>query len=610
VQLDCIYIALSLIYSSAQLFLGVVCLLPSSKTSSHIFYSLSSAIWARHRMEFNRFRPKSHFIAPHSWMNDPCGAVYIPETREYILCYQWNPGTTEGGNCAWGMAKSKDLVIWEDCSPALRNGSTYDRLGVFSGSIVSKLIDGQRILFLFYTSVSALPIHWSKDYIEGCESQSVAFSKDFGVSWHRYEHNPLMRNPPSLSQTTGWRDPFVSPWRRLSKLLNLDPETDYMTIASGRKDYGPELHIYQSDNMLDWKPLSTILSVKAGSKVSSTNKLKFGMNFECASFFSIAQRDYIIVGVEEDEDSKRHNGHFLMWFSGRLVLKDYLPKFEITSHGVLDHGISYAAHIFRDTEGRLIQLGWADEAAKRQVVSKQGWAGCLTHPRELFEISRPATELGEESDMWNVDEGYGTMTTLGIRPAPQLTKTHQNVKPIPLKSFPAFSAMRSSNFHIDATFRNLSGKEKFVFKVRESPSEVTKIILDLNTHHITIDRIHSSLENLGTSSPDSGPFHLLPGEALHVNIFVDNSIIELFVNDRFALTSRVYPCLETSIGVSYNFGGFDERNVEFCCWDGLRGAWPLRSEREEVLGKSTLVKRVGEESLKVGPVVTEAAVVA
>jgi beta-fructofuranosidase len=112
-------------------------------------------------MAFTRFRPTSHFIAPHSWMNDPCGAIYIPETGEHIICYQWNPGTAYGGNCAWGMARSKDLVQWKDCQTALRNGTSYDCLGVFSGSIVSRVIDGRRVLFLFYRSISALPIHVS-----------------------------------------------------------------------------------------------------------------------------------------------------------------------------------------------------------------------------------------------------------------------------------------------------------------------------------------------------------------------------------------------------------------------------------------------------------------
>lgn len=62
------------------------------------------------------------------------------------------------------MAKSQDLITWEDCLPALRNGTSYDRLGVFSGSIASKIVDGRRVLFLFYTSVSALPIHVTRSH--------------------------------------------------------------------------------------------------------------------------------------------------------------------------------------------------------------------------------------------------------------------------------------------------------------------------------------------------------------------------------------------------------------------------------------------------------------
>ncbi|CZR55950.1 uncharacterized protein PAC_05838 [Phialocephala subalpina] len=558
-------------------------------------------------MAFSRFRPTSHFIAPHSWMNDPCGAVYVPETQEYLLCYQWNPGTSEGGNCAWGMAKSKDLITWEDCSPALRNGSTYDRLGVFSGSVVSRLIDGQRVLFLFYTSVSAVPIHWSKDYIKGCESQSVAFSNDFGRSWHRYVANPLMKNPPNITGTTGWRDPFVSPWKGLSELLGVDLMTDYMMIASGVKGHGPELHLYQSRNLLDWNPVSTILSVKAGSMVSPTSSLKFGMNFECASFFSIGEKHYIIVGVEEDEDSKRHNGHYLMWMSGNLVLESGAPKFEITSHGLLDHGISYAAHIFRDAEGRLIQLGWADETAKKPIGTKQGWAGCLAHPRELYEILRPNTKLESGIDVWNVDEKSGTMTTLGIRPAPQVSTLRKHSKPVSIDSFPA---IRSSNCQIEATFSMLSGNEIFVFNVRESSSEVTTIIFDLKEQQITVDRSKSSLERLGTASPESGSFELLTGEDLQVNIFVDNSITEVYANNRFALTSRIYPSLETSIGLSYYFGGFDEKNVKFACWVGLKNAWPKRIDCEGIIEEMPYVEKVEEETLKEQPIVREAAVVA
>ncbi|KAK0122042.1 hypothetical protein ONS95_010306 [Cadophora gregata] len=530
-------------------------------------------------MAFNRFRPTSHFIPPHSWSNDPCGAVYIPETKEYRICYQWNPGTTQGGNSAWGMARSKDMVTWEDCSPALRNGTTYDRLGVFSGSIVSRIVDGRRVLFLFYTSVSAVPIHWSLPYLDGCESQSVAFSTDYGNSWQRYEHNPLMTIPPKLEKTTGWRDPFVSKWEPMSQLLGVDSSTDYMLIASGERGRGPQLLLYQSNDLLDWQPTCILLEAEANARITPTSELNFGMNFECASFFTIGERHYIIIGIEEDKTSKRHDGHALLWLSGTLSLDNGKPKFSVTSHGQLDHGIAYAAHIFRDAEGRILQLGWANEAANRQIVKKQGWAGFLTHPKELYEISAPISRIEGDMDRWNINEKSGKMTTLGMRLAPQVSHLRQSA---PFTSLDSLRSVRSLNYEIVATFRNLSGSERFIFNVRESPSsaEVSKIIIDLANQRISIHRSRSSLENLGEINPDEGKFHLLPSEDLDVRVMVDNSIVEVFVNGRFAATSRLYPSLESSRGVSWDFGGFDEQNLEVRCWEGLRKAWPERGSEE------------------------------
>ncbi|OBT67793.1 hypothetical protein VE03_03475 [Pseudogymnoascus sp. 23342-1-I1] len=534
-------------------------------------------------MAFNRFRPTSHFIAPHSWSNDPCGAVYVPETGEYLFCYQWNPGTTEAGNCAWGMARSKDLVTWEDCSPAIRNGiaTSYDSLGVFSGSIASRLIQDKRVLFLFYTSVSGIPIHWSMDYIEGCESQSVAFSTDFGNSWHRYENNPLLRAPPKQAATTGWRDPFVSRWKSLSILLGIDPSTDYMIIASGERGRS-QLHLYQSNNLLDWKLVSTILDVVAGSRISPVAYLRFGMNFECASFFSINQRDYIIVGVEEDVTSKRHKQRYTLWLCGTLVIETGCPKFEISSHGLLDHGVLYAPHIFRDSEDRLLQLGWADETAQSYMVRKQGWAGCLTQPRELYEISRPAIDVVKTQHIWNIDEQSGNVTTLGIRPAPQLRGLRDVKHSTSLSSFRQF---QGTNCDIEATFKHILGTEKFAFNLREAPDsvEVTKVIFDLEDGQITVDRSRSSVQNLGANLPDSGQFCLVSGEDLKIKISMDNSILEVYANDRFAITSRVYPSLESSVGASYDFGAFSEKNVEFKFWEGLKNAWPRREANENSL---------------------------
>lgn len=529
---------------------------------------------------YRRYRPTSHFIAPHSWSNDPCGAVYVPESQEYLLCYQWNPGTTEGGNCAWGMAKSKDLVTWEDCTPAIWNSAPYDSLGVFSGSIVSKLVDGKRVLYLFYTSVSATPIHFSKPYIKGCESQSVAISTDLGRTWVRHASNPLLQSPPKAEATTGWRDPFVSQSASLSALLGLGRDTEYMMIASGERNHGPQLHLYKSQDrdMTSWDHVSAVLDVKLHDGISERGDLSWGINFECASFFSLNGTDYIIVGVEEPEGSTtRHNGHYLLWLSGKFVLdKQGLPTFEVKAHNMLDHGVLYAAHIFRDAQGKLLQLGWADETAKKQVVQEQGWAGCLGHPRELVEIVRPLESGAESWPEWQVDAESGTMKTLGIRPALEVAALRADAPST--SSLAGFSAIQSQNYEIKASFSNIGGSETFTFNVLQSPNstEVTKVIIDLERQQIMVDRSKSSLKQLGTSTPDVGSLRLLAGEDLNVRIFVDVSIIEIYANDRFGLTSRVYTSLETSTAASYDFGGFDENNVRLEMWQGLRNAWPHR----------------------------------
>lgn len=338
-----------------------------------------------------------------------------------------------------------------------------------------------------------------------------------GMSWHRYQNNPLLDVAPKREATTGWRDPFVSSWPSLSKLLKVSQDTDYMMLASGERGHGPQLHLYKSDDLCNWDHLTILLDTTSGTKITETSPLRFGNNFECASFFSMGSSDYIIVGVEENEDSPRHCHRYVVWLSGKLALEESgKPRFHVQNHGLLDHGISYAPHIFRDAKNRLLQLGWADEAAREHVVKDQKWAGCLNHPRELFQLSRPIVpDLVSNYDEWIEDRASGRMTTLGIRPAPQLKALRGSNT---ISSVQEFAKIQSTNFEVEASFRNLTGTETFIFHVREAPNsvEVTKLIFDIGKNQIRVDRSRSSLSELGTSTPDVGYLRLLPGEDLNI----------------------------------------------------------------------------------------------
>jgi beta-fructofuranosidase len=554
---------------------------------------------------FRKYRPAFHFIAPHSWMNDPCGAMWVPETKEYILCYQWNPGTAEGGNCAWGMARSKDLITWQDCFPAIENGidTKYDSKGVFSGSIASRIVDGHRWLYLFYTSVSALPIHWSKPYLKGSESQSVAVSTDYGNSWHRYQQNPLLSEPRLKSQTTGWRDPFVSEWKSLSALRGVSPWTSYMMLSSGKRGRGPELVLYESMDLLEWRFVSVLFKGKADTAITPDSPHHYGRNFECASFFTLNNRDYIMMGVEQHPSlTTRHSSRYTLWLNGHLSLTSKsTPTFTPTSHGTLDHGIYYASHLFRGPKSELLLSGWADEDCN-SLASSQGWAGLITLPRNLYELSVPIPSSPlrpEEAHMWTHNFGSGTMSTLGIRPASQLRGLRSGS--MVYYSLEALKTLRSKSYEIEARFRNLpatspvtaTSNSDLIFNVRQAPQdrEVTRIIISPSSNTITVDRSSSSLGN-GNLEPEIGYFRRFDGEDLHIRIFVDNSIVEVYANDRFALSSRIYPTLDSAVGASCNFGpgwvggrGGAGESVVFSAWEGLVDAWPGRGRSANLSGE-------------------------
>ena len=66
-------------------------------------------------------------------------------------------------------------------------------------------------------------------------------------------------------------------------------------------------------------------------------------------------------------------------------------------------------------------------------------------------------------------------------------------------------------------------------------------------------------------------------ENIELDIFVDGSLVEVFLNDRFALTTRVYPSRDDALGVEqYVVNGtrVDFANVQI--WTEMMNVWPQR----------------------------------
>ena len=169
-----------------------------------------------------KWRPIYHHTAAYGWMNDPNGLFY--KDGLYHLYYQWNPYGSQWENMHWGHSVSRDLVHWENKGMAL----APDALGtIFSGCAVVDHENtagfGKGAVVAFYTSAGE------------SQTQSMAYSKDNGASFVKYDGNPVV-----TADVSDFRDPHVFWHQETARWV--------MLLAAGQ-----EMRIYSSSNLKDWQ---------------------------------------------------------------------------------------------------------------------------------------------------------------------------------------------------------------------------------------------------------------------------------------------------------------------------------------------------------------------
>jgi sucrose-6-phosphate hydrolase SacC (GH32 family) len=116
--------------------------------------------------------------------------------------------------------------------------------------------------------------------------------------------------------------------------------------------------------------------------------------------------------------------------------------------------------------------------------------------------------------------------------------------------------------------------------------QLSTIYYEPSNNTIVVDRSHSSLLDGFANSSVIGYFYpyTIQGdygnatqEALAWDIFVDGSLVEIYVNDRFALTTRIYPSMESSTGVGiYVPSGSSATFESIDMWSTLYNVFPER----------------------------------
>jgi len=445
-------------------------------------------------------RPAYHFSPPANWLNDPNGLVQWND--RYHLFYQYNPGGPSHGTIHWGHAESDDLVHWTDRPVALTpSPDGPDRDGCWSGCTV--VDDGQPTVV--YTGADGRR-----------QLPCIARARDDLEIFEKHPGNPVIESPPdaNLYATEEWdaefRDHEV--WR--------EDGTWYHLVGSGIVDEGGTVFLYRSADLTEWTYAGTPL---IGERDET------GGIWECPDFMDFGDEQVLAVANYDSVIGFRGT------FDGDTFDGD---TFDVDRRLTFDHGSFYAGQSIPDGD-RYLSWGWIREDRDEPAQWDAGWSGALSVPREI--------RLEDD--------------TLSIRPAPELSALRSDHVRLDDRSLSPdddnpLAAVEGTHleFDVDATLENA---DAFELVVRAAPNGAERTTIRYQADGtVTVDRRHSSQSDAVATEPQSIPD--VPGsdtDRIRLRVLLDASVLELFANERTALSSRIYPARPDSVGVSVRARG-------------------------------------------------------
>ncbi len=454
-------------------------------------------------------RPQYHFLPPDRWMNDPNGVIHWKGM--YHLFYQYNPNGPFHGTIHWGHAASQDLVHWTNLPIALTpTPGSADEDGCWSGCAV----DNDGIPTLLYSGNAAMQ-----------QLLCIATGSDDLVHWEKYVGNPVITAPPAGLDTVGFRDHCV--WK--------EEDGWYQLIGSGIKDVGGAALLYTSRNLIDWHYLRPLLVADSSMPIWS------GTMWECPQLLPLGDKHILFLSVLDGSQA-----YYVLSFTGSYANHIFTPE----RQEILDGGCFYAPQALIEEQDRRIMWGWLREGRSIEEQLAAGWSGAMSLPR-LFSLRSNGL--------------------LNIQPAPELTllrgkRSYYSDLDLTSSTSSLLPDVQGDALEIIATFEH-GDADAFGVRVRCSPREETRIEYNSQEKCVVIDRSQSSLNEAVEHHEQRTSAELAPHERVTLHIFLDHSVIEVFVNEQVCLSSRIYPTLPESEGVGLFARGGQARLTSLDVWE-------------------------------------------
>ena len=474
---------------------------------------------AREALAGNRYRPVFHYVNPEGRLNDPNGLCFWQ--GRWHLFYQGYP--PDDPRQHWGHAVSDDLIHWRDL-PYCIYPDPEDRC--FSGAT---LVEEDRVIAMYHGTKAGNMVATSTDPLL--------------LNWRKVGNAPAIPIADPDGGQLPYRvfDPCI--WKQGGY---------YYSLSAGQLPDGPDKtpvaadFLFRSADLEHWEYLHPFTE---GDRFTL-----LGDDGACPYFWPIG------------------NQHMLLFFShmsgGQYLLGDYdtsRQKLLVKRAGKFNMGPVGPGGVHAPSatpDGNDIVAIFNMNPGKRTG----GWDQIMSLPRRL--------SLTDEGELRQ--QPIAAVTTCRRR---RLGGTAQT---LPANEEVVMAGLTGNALEIQADVAP-DRESMLELNVLRSPhkEETTRIAFfrdrgyrdNVHRKHpiesvVTLDTSRSSTApDVRSRPPETAHLRLAPDEPLQLRVFVDKSIVEVFVNDKQCVAARVYPDRADSTGISFRSQGVASELTRMDVWE-------------------------------------------
>ncbi len=442
-----------------------------------------------------QYRPQYHYSPAVNWCNDPNGLVY--NNGVYHLFHQYNPFGNKWGHMSWAHATSKDLVHWKHQPVAI--AEEKDTM-IFSGTCI---VDKNNTSGFARKNAPAPMVAIYTGHIENTnQSQHLAYSLDNGVTWTKYNQNPILD-----LHKKDFRDP---------KVFWYAPKNYWVMAVVLPVEH--QVQFYSSHNLKQWTLLSNF--GPAGDTAAV---------WECPDLSQVPvagnpARKKWVLQTSQNAGMQYFVGefdgvHFINEnTTGTVQRPDYGPEY-------------YAGIVYNQLPAAQLPaaIGWVNNWNYANDIPTTPWNGAMSLPRTM--------QVRKEGNRWVLLQ-QPVAAIKQLRQNPLLQMTNKQVT-----GSLALNA-KTTQCEIEITLQPAAG-DNCGLRLASGHQHAFEIGYDAGNQQLYIDRHQTANQSFNGNFAKLSRYTTtvaLKNKLLKLHVFFDNSVVEVFANDGEAvLTAQFFP---------------------------------------------------------------------